>query len=108
VVTPDGRKHLLPIREAEHVRHSIHRGVFGFGLLQDGDVRVGVFPEGEEVLIGSLCSGAVALHRVGSTELEMRQCANRLVHNDAGVVNDLLKLSGPRPCPDAVRDMPCP
>ena len=25
-------------------------GVFGLGLLQDGDVGVGVFPEGEEVL----------------------------------------------------------
>jgi hypothetical protein len=27
-------------------------GVFGFGLLEDGDVGVGVFPEGEEVLVG--------------------------------------------------------
>ncbi len=27
-------------------------GVFGFGLFEDGDVGVGVFPEGEEVLVG--------------------------------------------------------
>jgi len=26
--------------------------VLGFGLLQDGDVGVGVFPEGEEVVVG--------------------------------------------------------
>jgi len=27
-------------------------GVLGFGLLQDGDVGVGVFPEGEEIFVG--------------------------------------------------------
>jgi hypothetical protein len=27
-------------------------GVFGLGLLEDGDVGVGIFPEGEEILIG--------------------------------------------------------
>jgi hypothetical protein len=26
--------------------------VLGFGLLQDGNVSVGVFPEGEEILVG--------------------------------------------------------
>ncbi len=26
--------------------------VLGFGLLQDGDVGVGVFPEGEEIFVG--------------------------------------------------------
>ena len=28
-------------------------GVLGFGLLQDGNVRVGVFPDGEEILVGA-------------------------------------------------------
>jgi hypothetical protein len=36
------------------------------------DVGVGVFPEGEEVLIGRLSFGGVAVHGVGSTELQMR------------------------------------
>jgi hypothetical protein len=27
-------------------------GVLGLGLFQDGDVGVGVFPEGEEVFVG--------------------------------------------------------
>ena len=40
--------------------------VLHLGLLQDGDVGVGVFPEGEEVIIGSLCLGGVALHGVGA------------------------------------------
>ena len=39
-------------------RSSLQFRVLGFGLLQDGDVGVGVFPEGEDVLIGSLCLGA--------------------------------------------------
>ena len=32
--------------------HLLKLGVLGLGLLQDGDVRVGVFPEGEEVFVG--------------------------------------------------------
>jgi hypothetical protein len=34
--------------------------VLGFGLLQNGDVGIGVFPEGEEVFIGCPCSDGVA------------------------------------------------
>ena len=30
---------------------SLELGVFGFGSLQDGDAGVGVFPEGEKILI---------------------------------------------------------
>jgi hypothetical protein len=36
-------------------------GVFGPGLLQDRDVRVGVFPEGEEIIVGCFGFGCVAL-----------------------------------------------
>ena len=35
---------------------------FRLGLLEDGNVRVGVFPEREEILIGRLGLGGVALH----------------------------------------------
>jgi len=34
--------------------------VLGFGLLQDGNVGVGVFPEGEEVFVGGERSRIVA------------------------------------------------
>ena len=40
--------------------------VFGFGLFQDGDIGVGIFPEGEEILVGGLGGGGVALQSVGS------------------------------------------
>ena len=40
-------------------RNSLQLRVLRFGLLQDGDVGIGVFPEGEEILIGSLyCYGS--------------------------------------------------
>ena len=50
--------------------------VLGFGLLQDGDVGVGVFPEREEVLIDSSRFGRVALHGVGAAEFEVGKCAH--------------------------------
>lgn len=34
--------------------------VFGFGLLEDGEVGVGVFPEREEILVGGAGSGGFA------------------------------------------------
>jgi hypothetical protein len=50
-------------------------GGFGFGLLQDGDVGVGVFPEGEEVLIGGFCFLFVAGHGIRPAQSHMRECA---------------------------------
>jgi hypothetical protein len=41
--------------------------VFGLGLLQDGDIGVGVFPQREEVLIRGACLGAIALHGIGAS-----------------------------------------
>ena len=40
--------------------------VLRLGFLQDGDVGVGVFPEGEEVLIGSLGLPGVSRQSEGS------------------------------------------
>jgi hypothetical protein len=45
--------------------------ILRLSLLQDGDVRVGVFPEGEEILIGGFCLGSAAFHGVGTGETEM-------------------------------------
>jgi len=44
--------------------------VLGFGLLQDWDVGVGVFPEREEILVGGECLGGIACHGVGTTDLK--------------------------------------
>jgi hypothetical protein len=39
---------------------SLQLGVLGLGLFQDGDVSVGIFPQGEEILIGLTRSRRVA------------------------------------------------
>src|SRR5271170_5372690 len=45
--------------------------VFRLGSNQNGDVRVGVFPHREEVLIGSAGFGAVALESVGVSKAKL-------------------------------------
>ena len=47
--------------------------VFRLGLLQNGDVGVGVFPEDEEILLGSFRFVLVATHHIGSPKLETSQ-----------------------------------
>ena len=47
--------------------------VLRLGLLQDGDVGVGVFPECEEVLVGNFCFLSVSRQHVSSAELKMRE-----------------------------------
>jgi len=49
--------------------------VLSLRLLQNRNVGIGVFPEGEEVLIGGFGFGGVALHGIRSTQLEMSQYA---------------------------------
>jgi hypothetical protein len=63
-------------------------------LLQDGDVRFSVFPEREEILIGLLGFGGVALHRIGSADLEMRECADRVVEHNSAMAEDFLEFGG--------------
>ena len=77
--------------------------VLRLGFLQDGDVGIGVLPEGEEVLI--LGAG---LHRIagegvsaGEVKVKVGQCAKREVQHDPTVIEQLLKLGG---CGAAVRD----
>ena len=73
-------------------------GVLRLGLFQNGDVGVGVFPEGEEVLVGSFCSASVSIHRVGAAELEMREYADGLIQHDAPMVEDSTLPSAPATC----------
>src|SRR5581483_6423911 len=64
------------------------------GLLQDGNVGIGVFPQREEVLIGGARFGGVALERVGAGETESRQGACREIQRDSRMLKDLLIFSG--------------
>src|SRR5271170_2302872 len=78
--------------------------VLGFGLLQDGDVGVGVFPEREEILVGGerTDAGGIGirslrgsrLQGIGTSHSQMRQSSSPAVPDDAAVVKYLLKLGG--------------
>jgi hypothetical protein len=45
--------------------------IFRLGLLKHGNVRVRVFPQREKILLRGACFERVALHRIGTSELEM-------------------------------------
>jgi hypothetical protein len=76
--------------------------VLVLGLPQDGDVGIGVFPEGEEISIsgkrpdaGGIGISALRssrLQRVRSCHSKMRQCTRPAVPDDAAVVENFLEL----------------
>src|SRR5208337_1804859 len=68
-------------------------GVLCLGLLQDGDIRVGVVPQSQEILIRRLGLGRVALQHVSATKLQTRESANRSVQYDSAMVENFLELS---------------
>ena len=49
---------------------SLQLRVLRLGFLQDGDVGVGVFLEGEEIFVGGFRLGGIACHGVGTTDLK--------------------------------------
>jgi len=60
-------------------RTSLQLRILRLGLFEDRDVRVGVFRQREEILICGAGFGGVALHGVGSGDLQVRQSADGLV-----------------------------
>src|SRR5690242_3997054 len=73
---------------------SLQLRVLRLGLLQDGNVGVGVLPEGKEVLIRGAGFGGVALESISAGETEMGKRAKRKINYDATMVEKLLKLGG--------------
>ena len=77
--------------------------VFRSGFAKRRDVRVGIFPQGEEILVGSASLGRVAGQRVGASR--GRDAPGALWHNstptrdDRGISGILLR----RRCPGARR-----
>lgn len=68
--------------------------VLRLGLFVDGDVRISVLPEGEEVLICCFSFRGIVLHDISSAELQMGQCAYGIAQHNAPVVENLLELGG--------------
>jgi hypothetical protein len=73
-------------------------------LFEDRNIRVGVFPEREEILVGGErpSAGGIGiralrssrLQSVGTCHSQMCQGSRPAVHDDPAVVDDLLKLGG--------------
>src|ERR1700730_9647261 len=80
--------------ESTERRKSLQLGVLRLGLLQDGDVVVGVFPEGEEILIAGFRFGGVAGECIGPSETEMGKRAEREVQHQAAMVEEVLEFDG--------------
>src|SRR5215470_8551879 len=66
--------------------------VLRFGLLQDGDVEVGVFPEGEEVLVGRASLRRIPSQNRGTTQPEVRQRAYRAIQDKEAMIQNLLEI----------------
>ncbi len=67
-------------------------GVLGLGRDENGDVGVGVFPEGKEILIGRFGFGGIALYGVRACKLEPGQRAPWKVHHNSPMVDEFLKF----------------
>jgi hypothetical protein len=81
--------------EGDGIRRSLLQpGVFNFGLLQDWNVGVGVFPDREKVLIRGSRLRRIFLQRICASESKMRKRTDHLEQNNAGVAEDFLELGG--------------
>src|SRR5271155_1026595 len=88
--------------QGEILRALLQLRVLCLGLLQDGDVGVGVFPERKEIFVGGERpdAGGISvralrcsrLHGIGTSHSQVRQRSSPAVPDDAAVVENLLKL----------------
>src|SRR6516225_1245510 len=74
------------------IHQSVQFCVLGLGLPEDRNVRIGVFPKGEEVLIRRFGFGGLALHSIGPAELEMCECPDGFVEHNSAMVENFLEL----------------
>lgn len=63
-------------------------------MVEDGEVGVGVLPEGEEGVVGGAGFGGVTGEGVGACETEMGQGADGFVGDHAAPIEDFLKFGG--------------
>jgi len=66
-------------RRGSLTKHLLQFRVLGLGFIQNGNVRVSVFPEIEEVLIFRVGFGSVDLHGISATETKVGERSKGLV-----------------------------
>src|SRR5215472_1332881 len=82
----------------------VQLSVLGFRLLQDGDVRVGVLPEGEEIVVSRLRAGprgsgigslrGCRLQRVCPSHAQVSQGTGPAIPDYAAVIDNFLEFGG--------------
>src|ERR1700733_1010128 len=75
---------------------SLELGVFGLRGDEDGNVRIGILPEREEILIGRSSAADVACFRARSCETEMRQRARPAIPYNPAMIEELLEFRSGR------------
>ena len=90
--------------QTELSEKSLELDDFGLGLLEDGDVRVGIFPEREEIFVGGECADAGSiriralrcpgLQSARTSHSQARQRSRPAVPHDPAVIENLLKFGG--------------
>jgi hypothetical protein len=66
--------------------------ILGLGLPQYRNLRIGILPQQQKILIEDPGPRIVSRKRIGSTELELRQSADGIGINDAAVIDKVLEL----------------
>src|SRR5277367_5993611 len=66
--------------------------ILRLGPFKDRNVRVSIFPEGEEILVGDPGFGGISLQNIGAAETKMRERTDWFVKHDAGMLEDSLEL----------------
>ena len=74
------------------MRSPAQGSVLGLGLLVDGNIGVGLFPQGEKLFIRVPGGGLVTHHLLRAAELEPRQRPYHVVPGQARMIDQLLKL----------------
>lgn len=69
-------------------------GVLGFGLLEREEIGVGVFPEGEEILVVAASGFGIAGKDFGTGDLEVSERSGGGHVDESGMVEELLKFGG--------------
>ena len=81
-----GRNNLLP--------KPLQLRILLFCVLQNRYFRIGSFPEGEKILIGRFRLFPVTHQCIGSAQLQVRKCRNRIAYDDSAMIENLLKFGG--------------
>ena len=66
--------------------------IFRLSLLQNGDFRIGILPQREEILISGFCLCCVSGQNIGSPQLQARQNSDRIASHDSPMIDNLLEL----------------